>query len=670
MLDILIFFCIIFPVIAGGVAFLDKGNSLQKRLLRVSGIVLVIASVLLAFYAPATLSSSSGLAPAMKTPIIVLDFALLALIFYIGFRRRHNLIMMLAAAQFAGMLILEWVMLPGAQVAPAAGEAAKAAAVVPPAFVLDSLAATMVLIVSVIGSLIAWYAIGYMKEHEEHLQLGNSAQPRFFAVILLFLGAMNGLALADDLTWVYFFWEVTTLCSFLLIGHDDTAEANKNAERALWMNMAGGLAFVVALLYLQQAVGTLSITFIAEKMRGAEGLRPTLLLIPMVALCFAGFTKSAQAPFQSWLTGAMVAPTPVSALLHSSTMVKAGVYLVLRLAPLYAASYVSTLVAICGAFTFIAMAALAAGQSNGKKILAYSTISNLGLIIACAGINTAASLAAGMMLLIFHAVSKALLFLCVGSIEQKIGSRDIEDMRGLFSVMPRTALLTTFGIITMMLPPFGMLLAKWMALESAVEASAMPILVAMLALGSGLTVLFWARWAGIMLGSANARLSVGSETMDTFMGPVLRALAWGAAIFSFFAPIIYIWLVEPAVHGMVFTAAGAENPLAYVPGSGGLANSYGVFAVYPIYLLLGLGFWYAWRETKKHGEPGLTLPYLSGLQTSQDDKVGFIGPMKGFVEAKSGNYYLSTFFGEDRISKTVNTVAIALLVMLLGGVLQ
>lgn len=648
MLDVLLFLSIIFPVLAGGVAFLDKSNRLKKRLVVVTGVVLAFSALALALRAPVVVTFESGLASALRTPIVALDLLLLCLIFAIGWRRGHALIMALAVAQLAGMIFLETFLHPVAQASA-------------PAFTIDSLAVTLVLVVSLIGPLIAYYAIGYMKEHEEHLGLSQTRQPRFFAVILLFLGVMNGLALADDLSWVYFFWEVTTLCSYLLIGHDDTQEANTNAARALWMNMAGGVAFVLALLYLQGTQDTLSLDALQRL-----DMRQGFMLFSLVALCFAGFTKSAQAPFQSWLCGAMVAPTPVSALLHSSTMVKAGVYLVLRLSPLFAGTVVSTMVAIFGAFTFISMAALAVGQSNGKKILAYSTISNLGLIIACAGINTPASVASGIMLLIFHAVSKGLLFLSVGAIEQKIGSRDIEDMRGLFHVMPKTALLTTFGIITMMLPPFGMLFAKWAALESSVEASAMPVLVVMLALGSGLTVLFWARWAGILLGSANPKLSVGEEQMDGTMRLPLRLLAMAAAACSFFLPVLYVWLVEPVVRGM-----RADPSLLLVPQYGGLGNNYGVFAIYPLFLLIGFGFWFAWRETKKHATAEGVLPYMSGLETrNENGTVGFIGPMKGFVEPQNGSYYLASFFGESRYTPKINIVALILLAMLLGGVLQ
>jgi ech hydrogenase subunit A len=136
------------------------------------------------------------------------------------------------------------------------------------------------------------------------------------------------------------------------------------------------------------------------------------------------------------------------------------------------------------------------GQSNGKKVLAYSTISNLGLIFACTGLNTAESMIAAMLLLAFHAVIKAMLFLSVGAIEQHIASRDIEDMRGLYAVMPLTALITVSGVIMMIMPPFGVLLSKWMAMEAAAQNL---YVIVMIALGSALTVIYWARWAGTLM---------------------------------------------------------------------------------------------------------------------------------------------------------------------------
>lgn len=653
MRDILLFFCIIFPFLAGAVAYFDKSNANLKRLTLLTAVLLGISALGLSLYAPDTvLAKDTSLGSALARPIVLLDFLLLAIIIWIGIKKKHNLIFGLGAVQLAGMVYLELWQTP----------------VIHPETVLfniDSLAVTLLLIVSIIGPLIARYAIDYMKTHEEHLNMTESRQSVFFCIILVFLGAMNGLVLADDLAWIYFFWEITTLCSYFLIGHDQTEEAQNNACVALWMNMLGGAAFVFALIYFQVALKSLSITEILAY--SSTGTKPIMILLPVVALCLAGFTKSAQMPFQQWLCGAMVAPTPVSALLHSSTMVKAGVYLILRLTPFFAGTAISPVIAICGAFTFFVTAALACGQSNGKKILAYSTISNLGLIIACAGINTTASIAAALMLLIFHAISKALLFLTVGTIEQEIGSRDIDDMRGLFATNPKIALIAAFAILSMVLPPFGMLLSKWMALESAAEAPiAMPFIVSLLALGSGLTVLFWARWAGIMLGSTNPVLSITKETLSLHVDKVLCALTYMVIVFSLFAPILYIWLVEPAVGALV-----ANDNMAYRAGGGGITNQYGVFAVYPIYLIIAGGFWYAWREAKRFSSSEYSsLPYLSGQQKIVDGEVGFIGPMKTFIKSQSANYYLEAIFGESRISRTANIIAIVLLAMLLGGVAQ
>jgi ech hydrogenase subunit A len=152
------------------------------------------------------------------------------------------------------------------------------------------------------------------------------------------------MVMTDNLSWMYFFWEVTTLCSFLLISHDGTEIAIKNGLRALWLNSVGGVAFIIAILMVNTSLDTLSIQAISNS--GMQGAFTGMLPIALGLLCIAGFTKSAQFPFQSWLLGAMVAPTPVSALLHSSTMVKAGVYLVVRIAPAFAGTRLGQLVAV------------------------------------------------------------------------------------------------------------------------------------------------------------------------------------------------------------------------------------------------------------------------------------------------------------------------------------
>jgi ech hydrogenase subunit A len=637
MRDTLVFATVLLPFFAAVLAFLARGDATRKLIMVVTALVLIASSACLLAQGAFTLAAS----PAFEALVLAGDFALLGIILYLGARLKNQIIIWLSAAQIAGLAFLDFVL---------ADHAAKT-----PAFYVDDLSLIMVAIISMIGSLIGVYALGYMREHEAHLHLEKSKQPRFFFFILLFLGAMNGLVMSDSLAWIYFFWEITTLCSFVLIGHDGTEIARKNAERALWMNVVGGAAFVLGLVLLQKAVGTLSLQALLTT--APDTTAGGFLMVPLFLLVFAGFTKAAQAPFQSWLTGAMVAPTPVSALLHSSTMVKAGVYLIVRLAPLFAGTYLSALVALFGAFCFLVTAAMAVGQSNGKKILAYSTISNLALIIACAGINTPAAITAAVLLILFHAVSKALLFLCVGLVEQTIGSRDIEDMRGLFTVMPRTAVIMAIGIMTMMLPPFGMLLAKWMAIES---ASAQFLVVVMLALGSALTVLFWARWAGMLFsapfGAAPREIQPASVRLP------LVILAAAAVLLSLGAPAVYNALVAPMV-GMYYAGSG------YAADMGILENQTGVFWVYPLFLILGVGFFLAWRAAGRIGPAEVSAPYMCGAQRDVDGRPGFTGPMNQPVAATPGNAYLPRIFGEEMLGRYANVAALALVALMLGGVL-
>lgn len=644
MLQLLLFGCIVFPLLAALAVVLAKDETLRRRIVFAGTGITALSAVGLAlsggFVLPVAAESS------LNPLLTLLDFALLLYILYLTLRLRHRLSTGLAIGQIAGMLYLDFFLLDGAH---------------PTAFIGDPLALLMVLVISLVGGVICIFGLGYMREHEDHLRLPKTRQPRFFFFLLLFLGAMNGLVLCDSLPWVFFFWEVTTLCSFMLISHDGTREARTNATRALWMNMVGGLAFVGAMLFMQKAIGTLSIQGVLAQ---SAVMHVAASMIPLAFLCFAAFTKSAQLPFQSWLCGAMVAPTPVSALLHSSTMVKAGVYLVIRFAPAFAGTMLAGIVALLGAFTFVAASALACGQSNGKKILAYSTIANLGLIIACAGIGTPAAISAAMLLIIFHAVSKGLLFLCVGTIEQHIGSRDIEDMRGLYKVMPRTAILTLVGIVTMMLPPFGALLAKWMAMEAAAAAPAfMPVLVTLIAFGSALTVLFWARWAGMILGNDPLRAEKPvPEHLEPTMQLSLRLLVGGAIVLSLCAP----WIFN-GIEASVTQLFGEDGQ--FIAEMGVFSNRMGMFAIYPLFLLVALGVWYALRQARKAEGGAHALPYMSGIQATEDDRVGFNGPLNVFVESRSSNYYLEAWFGERTLTDKINTIAIVLMVIMLGGLL-
>jgi ech hydrogenase subunit A len=418
----------------------------------------------------------------------------------------------------------------------------------------------------------------------------------------------------------------------------------------LWMNSLGGAAFVVALLFIYYDLGHLDMQEVI-----LSGPVAGLYVLPLALICLAAFTKSAQFPFQSWLLGAMVAPTPVSALLHSSTMVKVGVYVVLRLAPIFRLSFLSQTIAVFGAFTFLAAAALAVGQSNGKKVLAYSTISNLGLIFTCAGLNTPEAVTAGILLIMFHAVIKALLFLCVGTIEQHIDSRDIEDMRGLHAQMPVTALITVMGVIMMIMPPFGILLGKWMAYE----ASARNVyVIVMIACGSALTVMYWARWAGTLMSDPFGGRS-RPERQPSLTWLALLSLCAGAGAMSVAAPLLYTKMVAPALHG-------AYSP-PFVITNGTLENSYGAFAVVPLSIVAAVGFLISILAVKRATKARVVAPYLSGIHTAEPEV--FRGPMNQLVKSSARNYYLNRIFGEERLTTWINLGALVLLTLMVGGAL-
>ncbi|WP_022661455.1 NADH-quinone oxidoreductase subunit 5 family protein [Paucidesulfovibrio longus] len=624
----LLLILILLPVLAALACFVVRASAVRRLVVPVTGGVLAAASVALLMQGPIEPWSPGALFGLSWDLIItVLDFALLGVIFFYGLKLKNVLIQLFTLAQIVLLAVFEFVMVEHAAT---------------PAFAADNLSLIMVLIISIIGSLICIFALPYMKSHEEHLHLEKSKQPQFFFFLVLFLGAMNGLVLANNVLWLYFFFEATTFCSFMLIGHDGTEIATKNATRALWMNSLGGLAFVIGMMLVYNGLGTLSLAAILSA--GPQG---ALVLTGIAMMCLAGFTKAAQVPFQGWLLGAMVAPTPVSALLHSSTMVKAGVYVVLRLSPAYQGTLLSETIAICGAFTFLACAALAIGQSNGKKILAYSTISNLGLIIACAGLNTPLALTAAVMLIIFHAVSKSLLFLCVGTIEQEIGSRDIEDMRGLYERMPRTSFIAITGVLTMLLPPFGVLLGKWMAIEAA--AGSIWVII-MLALGSALTVVYWARWGGGLMGSREP--GKPSESLPLLINLPLVLLCVGAVVLSAATPVIYKTLIQPMLPGV--------GPAVNI-GIGSL----GAFEVYGLYIALGAGLVVAFMAGRRAPKLRKVAPYMGGANLGLEGS--FNGPMNQPVAFGAGNLYLSEIFGEERLTMWVNILGAALTVLMIGG---
>ncbi|HJA66195.1 NADH-quinone oxidoreductase subunit L [Lachnoclostridium sp. An169] len=447
------------------------------------------------------------------------DIILMCLIVYLSIKYRRILPILLSVGQTVLMLYTEF-----------STEVAEG-----PHMSVDWLTILMCIIIAFIGGFICIYTVGYMKGYHAHHTDVQDRQPFFFSMLFLFLAAMFGLVFSQNLIWMYFFWEITSVISFLMIGYTRTDEAVNNSFCALWMNLLGGLGFAAGITWMAFMEGTVQLLDVISA--GAE--------VPLICLALAGLTKSAQLPFSTWLVGAMVAPTPSSALLHSATMVKAGVYLLIRLSPAFYGNMTGIIVSSIGGLTFIMASMMAIAQNDGKKVLAFSTISNLGLIVGCAGIGVEETVWAAVFLMIFHSVSKSMLFQSVGATENCLGSRDIEDMHGLIIRIPKLAYIMGIGIAGMYLAPFGMLISKWVALKAFVDSGNF-VLVLFIAYGSATTMFYWTKWLAKLLCYHIPRDTVKDVThRDEYVSMSFHAAVM--LLLCLFLPFVAIKVVNPIV---------------------------------------------------------------------------------------------------------------------------
>ena len=333
-------------------------------------------------------------------------------------------------------------------------------------FRLDGLSLLFALLIIGIGLLVILYAHYYLSPKDS---LG-----RLYAYLLLFMGSMLGLVLAENLIVLLVFWELTSLSSFLLISFwRDRADARRGARMALAITGAGGLALLGGVLLLGEIVGSYELS---EVLASGDQIRAHPLYRPMLLLVLLGaFTKSAQFPFHFWLPHAMAAPTPVSAYLHSATMVKAGVFLMARLFPaLSGTPEWNYLVGGVGVATLLVGAVFALFKHDLKGLLAYSTISHLGLITALFGIGTPLAAVAGIFHVINHATFKAGLFMAAGIIDHECGTRDMRRINGMWKYMPYTATLAMVAAAAMAgVPLFNGFLSKEMFFAEAVSVEAL-----------------------------------------------------------------------------------------------------------------------------------------------------------------------------------------------------
>ncbi len=344
---------------------------------------------------------------------------------------------------------------------------------------LDGLSLIFALLISGIGSLVVLYSIYYLNKATERLQ-------NFYTYLLIFMGAMLGVTLTDNLITLYIFWELTSLASALLISYwYHRKKSVYGAQKSMLITVFGGFAMLAGFCILYGITGTFSIREIIGQVDAVVASQ--LFLPAMILVLLGAFTKSAQFPFHIWLPDAMEAPTPVSAYLHSATMVKAGIYLVARLTPVFGgqAVWFWTLI-IVGLITLAYGSVTAVRQKDLKGILAYSTISQLGLIMSLLGVGSAAlfvsdgeavtfyavAIMTALFHLINHATFKGSLFMTVGIIDHETGTRDIKKLGGLMTIMPITFVISAVGLASMAgLPPFNGFISKEMFFTGMLRAT-------------------------------------------------------------------------------------------------------------------------------------------------------------------------------------------------------
>lgn len=408
---------------------------------------------------------------------------------------------------------------------------------------LDGLGALLALLVAGIGALILIYGAAYLE--------GDARLGRFLSVTLLFMLAMLGVSVSDNALLLFVFWELTSITSFLLIGFDhERAEARAAAWQALLVTGGGGLALLAGFILLGNLTGSfdISVWVMQRQMLTAQPQTTVALLL----IVLGAMTKSAQFPFHFWLPNAMQAPTPVSAYLHSATMVKAGVFLLARLLPVLGGLALwPVLLPWVGWVTLLVGALLALGQTDLKRLLAYSTVASLGALVLLLGLNTPLSVKAAMVFLPAHALYKGALFLVAGGVDHAVHRRDVRQLGGLRRALPWTALAGGVAAFSMAgLPPLLGFLSKELLYESLLSA---PSAVLMTVGGVLANVLLTAvaAWVGLrpFWGQLKSGLDHAHEgAVGLWLAPLLLALvgllagAWPGEVGR--------WLIAPAVQAV------------------------------------------------------------------------------------------------------------------------
>lgn len=506
-MEMLIVMSILLPMIIGAIIVFAKNDKVTSIL---TWMMLPVLSLIALIVYGADLPIMVDIPHIFHWLLTLFDFGLLAYFLYLGVQRKSMIVSLLAIAQFVLLIAVIYV-------APESNTAD---------IYVDKLTAMMYLLVGIVGVPIAIFSIKYMEfdEKDKHL---------FVGLVVIFLGVMNFAVSANNIEWFFAIFETTTLFSVIFIGFRGDKEAVDNSTLALWMNQIGGVAILLSLLIMIRDFGVYHFTDLLVIDR------ETMSMAAFGFLSLAALVKGAQLPFHKWLLGAMVAPTPVSAILHSATMVKIAPYLILRISPIIEDTLLSKLLILTTGFVFVAAAIFALTQNNLKRILAYSTISLLGLMMLAAAVGTPTAVAVSIMLIIFHGFAKGFLFVEAGVLEKVFKVKYLADMNMLLEKAPLTLLFIFFAFLNMTFIPFGSFVGKWLMIEEAsgmLSQGSSVLLIALVSVGGVFLSVLYMKVLGVTIKHHRFTDIKVQKQPKTFLFVAIWYYAWLFALTIFIAP--------------------------------------------------------------------------------------------------------------------------------------
>ncbi len=420
---------------------------------------------------------------------------------------------------------------------------------------VDKISLTMLLVINIVGGIIIIYALKYIESEE----FSEAKKNGFIAILFFFLAVMNLIVTTNSLEIFFLCFELTTLCSYLLIRYRGDKNSKTNALRALWMNQIGGVAILAVMILSANYYDT---SYMNILLKNIDETHVFILAI----FAIAAFVKGAAIPFEKWLLGAMVAPTPVSAILHSATMVKISPYLILKLTPAFT-PFVSSLIVFLGMFIFMSASIMALSKDYFKEVLGLSTIALLAFMVAIASIGSDDAINIALVLIVFHAISKALLFLQAGILEKEFHLKYLSDMNFLVDKSPLLVFMILVGFTSLTLPPFGVFIGKFLSIELMIEQIKINplniIAFIFMVIGSVVLTLLYFKVATKMMANENISLPNKVIKIDTIykytslslfvllMIGVVSSFTFSA--FSFYEivlPIFFIFIVPLILYKM------------------------------------------------------------------------------------------------------------------------